>query len=121
MTGPYATAIMALALGLALWALVLVAVNRPPGRPLLAGGAVLEVMLLGLLGGGLVQMLRTTHHFSKLVFVVYLFACVAIPPLAGFWAWGEKSRSGTAVIAVAFLVTPVMVIRLQQIWAGPFA
>ena len=121
MTGPYATAIMVLALLLALWALLLVALNRPPDRPLLLGGAVLEVMLVGLLGGGLVQMLRTTQHFSKLVFVIYLFACVAIPPLAGFWAWGEKSRAGTAVIAVAFLITPVMVIRLQQIWATPGA
>ena len=121
MTGPYATAIMVLALVLALWALLLVALNRLPGRALVLGAVALEAMLVGLLGGGVVQMLRTSHHFNRLVFVVYLLACVAIPPAAGFWASGEKSRSGTAVIAVAFLIPPVMVIRLQQIWAGPGA
>jgi hypothetical protein len=43
---------------------------------------------------------------------------VAIPPLAFYWASGEKSRSGTLVIALAFLITPVMVLRVQQVWAG---
>jgi hypothetical protein len=35
------------------------------------------------------------------------------------WAWEEKSRSGTLVIAFAFLLMPVMVLRVQQVWAGP--
>jgi hypothetical protein len=50
--------------------------------------------------------------------VGYLLACLAIPPLAFYWASGEKSRSGTLVIALAFLITPVMVLRVQQVWAG---
>jgi hypothetical protein len=49
---------------------------------------------------------------------MYLLGCLAIPPAAFVWAWGDKSRGGTAVIALAFLITPVMVLRVQQVWAG---
>src|SRR6266540_2130660 len=67
-TGPYAVAIMVVALVLAAWAVGLVLAIRP--------------------------------------------AVVA-------WGWGERSRAGTAVVAVGFLIMPVMVIRVQQVWAGP--
>ena len=119
MTGPYATAIMIVALVLAAWAFGLVLANRPLGRPLLAGGAVLEALLAGFLIGGIAQMAGSHRVFARAEFVMYLLACVAIPPAAAAWGWGERSRAGTAVLAVAFLITPVMVIRVQQVWAGP--
>ncbi len=119
MTGPYATAIIVVALLLALWALVLALVNRPPSVSLLAGGAVLELLLVGFLIGGVAQMVGARHTFPKAEFVGYLLGCVAIPPIGVLWGWGEKSRAGTAVLAVAFLIMPVMVIRVQQVWAGP--
>jgi hypothetical protein len=117
-TGLYATAIMAVALVLAAWAFGLVLANRPPGVPLLAGGAVLEALLVGFLIGGIAQMAESHRHFARAEFVIYLLACVAIPPAAAAWAWGERSRAGTAVLAVGFLIMPVMVIRVQQVWAG---
>jgi hypothetical protein len=117
-TGPYATAIMVVGLVLAAWALVLVIANRPPGVPLLAGAALLEALLVGFLIGGIAQMIGSDHHFARAEFVLYLLASVAIPPIAVAWAWGERTRSGTAVLAVAFLVMPVMVLRVQQVWAG---
>lgn len=119
MTGPYATAITVLALVLAAWALVLVAANRTRRLPLLAAGAVLEAVLLGFVVGGIVQMLGSDRHFARAEFVGYLLGALAIPPIAALWAWGEKTRAGTAVIALAFLITPVMVVRVQQVWAGP--
>ncbi len=119
MTGPYAVTVMVVALLLAVWALVLVAANRPPGVALLAGGAVLELLLIGFLIGGLVQMGGTRHHFARAEFVGDLAACVAIPPAVTAWAWGERTRAGTAVLAVGFLIMPVLVIRVQQVWAGP--
>ena len=118
-TGPYATAVIVVALLLAVWALVLVAMNRRPGRALYAGGAFLELLLVGFLIGGVVQMVGSDRDFARVEFVLYLAACVAIPPIAAVWAAGEKSRAGTAVIAIAFLITPVMVVRVQQVWAGP--
>jgi hypothetical protein len=121
MTGSYATAITVIALMLAAWALVLAVVNRPPAVPLVAAGGVLEVLLLVFAVGGVVQMVGTDHQFARAEFVGYLLGCLAIPPIAAIWAWEEKSRSGTLVITLAFLITPVMVLRVQQVWAGPLA
>jgi hypothetical protein len=110
---------MIVALLLAAWAFGLVLANRPPGVPILAGGAVLEALLVGFLVGGIAQMVASHRHFARAEFVIYLLACVAIPPAATAWGWGERSRAGTAVLAVGFLIMPVMVIRVQQVWAGP--
>ena len=118
-TGPYALAITAVALVLAIWALALVAVNRTPGAALLAGGAVLEALLIGFLVGGIVQMIESHRVFARAEFVIYLLACVAIPPAAAALGLGERGRAGTAVLAAGFLIMPVMVIRVQQVWAGP--
>ena len=118
MTGPYAMALIAVALILSVWAVLLVALNRPPGVALFVGAGVLEALLVGFLVGGIVQMVQTDHTFAKGEFVLYLLACVAIPPIAFLWGVGEKARAGTAVLALAFLITPVMVIRVQQVWAG---
>lgn len=110
---------MVVALALAAWALGLVLANRPPGVALLAGAAVLEALLIGFLVGGIVQMLGSHREFARAEFVGYLLACVVIPPAAVAWAWGERSRAGTAVLAVGFVIMPIMVIRVQQVWAGP--
>jgi hypothetical protein len=118
-TGPYAVAIIVVALSFAAYALIAAAANWRRGIALLVACAVLEVMLIGFFVGGITQMAQSSHHFAKAEFVVYLLALVAIPPAAVFWAWGEKSRSGTLVIALAFLITPIMVLRVQQVWAGP--
>ncbi len=112
-------AIMAVALVLAAWAFGLVLANRRPGVPLLVGGAVLEALLVGFLIGGIVQMAGSHREFARAEFVIYLLACVAIPPAAAAWGWGERGRAGTAVLALGFLIMPVMVIRVQQVWAGP--
>ena len=119
MTGPYAAVVTAVALIFAASALVLAAANRPPGVFLLVAGAVLEALLVVFAIGGLVQMIRSGHDFARVEFVGYLLGCVAIPPIAFVWAWGEKSRAGAFVIALAFLITPVMILRVQQVWAGP--
>jgi hypothetical protein len=118
-TGPYSIAIMVVALVLAVWALALAALNRRPGVALLVGTALLEAMLVVFLVGGIVQMVGSHHSFARAEFVVYLLGTVAIPLLAYLWAWGEMSRTGPLVLAVAYLITPVMVIRVQQVWAGP--
>jgi len=110
---------MVVALVLAVWAFGLVLANRPPGVLLLAGGMLLEALLIGFLIGGIVQMVGSHRAVARAEFVGYLLACVAIPPAAAAWAWGERSRAGTAVLAVGFLIMPVMVIRVQQVWVGP--
>jgi hypothetical protein len=117
-TGTYATVITVVALLLAGWALIAAAMNRRPTLLLFAGAVVLEALLLVFAVGGVVQMTGSGRHFARAEFVGYLLGCLAIPPLAFYWARGERSRSGTLVIAMAFLITPVMVLRVQQVWAG---
>jgi formate-dependent nitrite reductase membrane component NrfD len=92
--------------------------NRRPTLLLFAGAVLLEALLLVFAIGGVVQMSASTRNFARAEFVGYLLGCLAIPPLAFYWARGERSRSGTLVIALAFLITPVMVLRVQQVWAG---
>ena len=117
-TGPFATAIIVVSLLLALWAVVLLVANRPPGRAIFAGVAVLELMLLAFLVGGLVQMAGEERDFARLEFVGYLVAMVAIPATAVGWVRDEESRAAAGVLAVVLLVMPVLVIRVQQVWAG---
>jgi hypothetical protein len=117
-TGTYATVVIIVALLLAAWTLVLAALNQRRGLALFAAGAVLELLLVGFAVGGVVQMAGSHREFARAEFVGYLLGCMAIPPLAFYWAWGERSRSGAVVIALAFLITPVMVLRVQQVWSG---
>ena len=118
-TGPYATAVTVIALLLAASTLILAAANRHPGVPLLVAGVVLEALLVVFAVGGVVQMVGSGHDFARAEFVGYLLGCVAIPPIAFVWAWGERTRAGAFVIALAFLITPVMILRVQQLWSRP--
>jgi hypothetical protein len=117
-TGPFATAIIVASLLLSLWALVLVIADRPPGRPLWFALGGLEVLLLVFLVGGIVQMLGSDREFARLEFVLYLLACAAVVPAAAWWVRGEVSRAAAGVLAVVLLVLPVMIVRVQQVWAG---
>ena len=121
MTGPFATAIMVMALLLCAWAVVLVIANRAPDRALLAASAVLEAMLVVFLVGGIVQMAGSDQALARAEFVGYLLACAAVIPVALWWVRDEKSRAAAGVLAVVFLVLPVLVIRVQQVWTGSVA
>lgn len=118
-TGPYAAVVTVVALLFAASALILAAANRRPVLLLLGAGALLEALLVIFAIGGAFQMVVSDHHFARAEFVGYLLGCLAIPPIAFVWAWGERSRAGAFVIALAFLITPVMILRVQQVWAGP--
>ena len=118
MTGAFATAIIAVALMLVVWALAYAALNRQLDHPLEIGVAVLEVMLLVFLVGGIVQMVGSDLAVPRWEVVAYLLGLAIIPPLGLAWASGEKSRSAMVVIAVACLMVPIMVVRVQQVWAG---
>ena len=49
----------------------------------------------------------------------YLLGALLFLPLATLWALGERTRGGTAVLVVAGLVLPVLVLRIQQVWTPP--
>lgn len=118
MTGPYATVVIVASLVLAAAAVVLLIANRPPNRIMWAALGVLEVLLLGLLAWGIVEMVGRATDFARLEFVLYLIGVAAIVPLAALWVRDEKSRAAAAVLLVVLLVVPVMVVRVQQVWAS---
>ena len=118
MTGPYTTTVIVVSLLLAVWAVVLLILNRPPGRALWVALGALELLVVGLLIGGVVQMLGSDRDFARLEFVLYLVGVAALVPLAGWWVREERSRAAAGVLLVVLLVLPVMVVRVQQVWAG---
>jgi hypothetical protein len=110
--------LVALAVLAAIGAIVLTALNKPVGWSLLIGIAVVELVALVQLVVGIVQLAGTDRDVSGVTFVAYLVAAVLALPIGTLWALTERSRWGPGVLAVACLVVPVLVLRLDQVWSG---
>lgn len=118
MTGFFATATIVVSLVIAAWAFVHLVIARPMSRWLHASQLVLAAMFLVLAVGGIVQMLGSDREFARLEFVGYLLLSPLIPIGSWWWTRGDTTRIGSAIVMVVGLVMPVLVIRIQQIWAG---
>ncbi|TDB73985.1 hypothetical protein [Micromonospora sp. KC723] len=115
--GILATATIVLSLVLALWSLVAAVRHRPPDRPQFVGLAVLECALLALAVVALVGLGEGERPGEPGAFFGYLVTLVCLPPLAWVLARMEPTRWGSAIVCAICLVTPVVVVRLQQTWA----
>jgi hypothetical protein len=111
-------AITITALLAAAWALLLLVADRRLGLALFGLLAVLEFALLVQAVAGVVQLLGTDRAVERLSFVGYLVGSLLILPIATVVALAERSRWAGGVLLVRCLTIPVMVLRLQQIWAG---
>lgn len=111
-------ALTVLALAVALMALGYVVLDRVADRWLLAPVALLAVGTVWQLVSGVLKLIATDRDVSGPTFVGYLIGLVLVPPLATIWALGERSRSGTAVLIVAGLLVPFLLLRLDTIWSG---
>ncbi|MDA0252917.1 MAG: hypothetical protein O3A42_18570 [Actinobacteria bacterium] len=118
MTGWYATTTIVISLLLLIWSAALLLTGRAPDLVLALGGVLLELLLIGFLIGGIVQMTGSDRDFARAEFIGYLLTGIAVLPAAFIWGRKEKSRAGLGVIAVAYLLLPVIVLRVQQVWAG---
>ena len=118
MTGPFATATIIVGLLIAGWAAVLLVMNRPVGRYLRIGVLVLSAMFVVLAIGGIAQMIGTDRDFARAEFVGYLILSPLIPLGAWWWSRNDASRAGSGVVLIVGLVMPVLVVRIQQVWAG---
>ena len=115
-TGAVSTTIIVAGLALAGYALLLTALNRPMGYPLLAALGVLEILLLVEVGIIVAKLASGGHPAELPTLIGYLCATPLIPVAAGFWGWVDRSRWGPAVIAAAGIVAAVLIVRLHQIW-----
>lgn len=113
-----ATAVTVVALVLAAWALIEVLRGKAPHRPLLAGVVGLEALLVVQVVVAAVRLATGRAPDELATFIGYLAASLVILPVGWFWAWSEKNRSATGVVAVACLVIPVLVLRMKQVWAA---
>ncbi|MBM7769847.1 hypothetical protein JOD54_000051 [Actinokineospora baliensis] len=110
------------AVGAAVWALVLVLLNRPlsldraDSRAYLGLLALVELGLLAQAVLGFVKLAGADHDVPALSYGGYLLGSLLILPVAVFWSLAERTRWGTAVLVVGALVIPVMIVRLDQVW-----
>ena len=116
MNGTVPTIIIVAGLALAACALLMTALNRRVGGGLLAALGVLEILLLVLVGIIVARLAGGGRPASLPTLVGYLIAMPLVPLAAGFWGALERSRWGSAVVAVAGLVAAVLMVRLHQIW-----
>ncbi|MFG1775605.1 hypothetical protein ACGFIR_20045 [Micromonospora sp. NPDC049051] len=114
--GLLATASIVLSLLIAAWALVATLRHRAPDRVQFAGLAVLEVALLALAAVALVALAGGERPGEPGAFFGYVATVVCLPPLAWVLARMEPTRWGSAIVCAVCLVTPVVVVRLQQTW-----
>jgi hypothetical protein len=110
------------ALAAAVWAAVLVVVNKPielrewHGLWLYGLVALLEVGLLVQLVVGIVQLSTDDRQVETATFIGYLLTALLVPPIAAFWALLERTRWGPVVMVVGCLTVPVLIVRLRQVW-----
>jgi len=114
--GAVPTTIIVAGLALAGCALVMTALNRRMGGGLLAAVVVLEILCLVLVGMIVARLAGGGRPASLPTLIGYLIATPLVPLAAGFWGAMERSRWGPAVIAVAGLVTAVLMVRLHEVW-----
>ncbi|WBC18060.1 hypothetical protein O7600_13445 [Micromonospora sp. WMMA1998] len=114
--GILATIPIVLSLVVAVWALVAAVRRQPPDRIQFVGLAVLEVALLALTVVALVALGGGDRPGEPGAFFGYLVTLVCLPPLAWVLARMEPTRWGSAIVCAICLVTPVVVVRLQQTW-----
>jgi hypothetical protein len=114
--GVVPTTIIVAGLALAAYALLMTALNRRMGIGLLAALGVLEILLLVLVGLIVAKLAGGARPASLATLIGYLIAMPLVPVAAGFWGLLERSRWGSAVVAVAGLVAAVLMVRLHEIW-----
>ncbi len=118
MTDWTGAAVVICALLLAVWLLIQTARDRPPGsRELIALGAV-ELVVLVHVGTSVGRALGAGSPAEPVAFVGYLITIALIIPVGLVLARLEPTRWGSLIGAVACLVDPVLVVRLNQVWHG---
>jgi hypothetical protein len=80
--------------------------------------AAVELLLLVQTVVAVVLLVQGEIMGSAGVFIAYLVGTVLALPLTLLWGLGEPSKWTLVALAVACVVVAVLVLRLDQIWAG---
>lgn len=108
--------VVALAAVLLVWALWRAATDRAVvARQLVFGGVVVLAILVQAVVG-LVQLLGGHEPEDALLFWGYVLTCILVLPVAGAWAFADRTRWSSVVLAVAVFSIMVMELRVWQVW-----
>lgn len=116
MITPLALAALVLALVLAVAGGVLAALDRRPGKPLLQGVLLLQLLLIVQAGVAAYLLVGGDRPDDLGAFVGYLVVSALLLPGGLVWSFEEESRYGTLVLAAVCAVVAVLQVRLQSLW-----
>ncbi len=112
-----ATGLIALVAAYGVTALILTAMGRAPREYLVIASATLTGLIVVQVLIAVVMLVAGERPDELGTFVGYLVVAVILLPLGTLWALTERSRWGTAVLAIACLALVVVIIRLQDLWS----
>jgi hypothetical protein len=115
------TAVIVTGLVLALVTGVFALLAKPLPRWVYALVALVELAVLWLTVVCVSAWVSGTAPADAVVFLAYLLVVLVAAPATAWWGAAEPGRWGAGVVAVAGLVIPVLVIRLEQVWTGATA
>ncbi len=118
MIDPLAVGIAAVAVLLGVVGLVLAARDRRPGKPLLQGILLLQLLLLAQAAIAVTRLLQGDRPEEVGAFAGYLIVSALLVPGGAIWSLEEKSRYGTLILAAVCLVVAVLQQRLVGLWAS---
>lgn len=99
--------------------IVLAMLARKPSRVSLSLTAMAELGLMTQLIASIALVSEGQRAKQDTVeFFIYIAVALVVPVLAGFWAFIERTRWSTLVLAAASLTVVVMLFRMQQLWLG---
>lgn len=111
--------ITTISLGYALWSLWFTVRDKIPREAHVIGAGIVELLLVLQTAIAIVIWIADAGpEGGAATFVGYLLFVLILLPVALFVALAEKSRWGTAILTVAALLIPVLLVRLQQVWDG---
>jgi len=115
---PLALAVIAAAAVVTAWATHSALRNRAVVlRQLLAAGVV-EALLVGQVAEAAVRSLRGDLPTDPATFWGYLATSLLVLPAAAAWAFAERTRWSSVVLAAAAVTVGVLEFRMLVVWAG---
>jgi hypothetical protein len=115
----FEVALIIAALVFAVVSLVYVLRKKPVGPVQLGGLALVEAALIVQVVLAVIKLADGQRpHGGMALFIGYLAGSLVILPVAAVWGLGDRSRWGSAVVVVAYLVIAVLAVRMEQVWRG---
>jgi hypothetical protein len=116
MTELVAYVIIALSLGVGVFAGWHVIKGYRFSNPLFWALGLVEVALIAALIGGSIALAHSSGDVQGVLFISYLVTALVVPPVAVIWGVTDQTKWGTGVVVIAMVTVSALLLRIQQIW-----